>query len=310
MAQQIIGIGTNPDDGTGDPLRTAFDKSNQNFTELYNLHADTYTSNVTFTVGSDKDFTSFDACMRYLLDTAVIYPNVKVTLTLDDGVYEMNFVDGQVHAYAVQGIHLVVQSASRVKANCILTYPNGTSPLGFTFLGTNANIELKEVTLDGTYNGATTTNTWGLFCSSRSHVVLSESDIKNIANGMILNDKSYGVIGADIGSNCTFTNISSNAVAARYGSHIQTGRDLVITNAAYAVQARWDSVVILDHGYSTSITGSSQYAMYAREGGRVIYTEADMTLSGNTNDYYIPLNEIQYDGSLITNSSAALSFKT
>lgn len=35
MAQQIIGIGASANDGTGDPLRTAFDKSNDNFTELY-----------------------------------------------------------------------------------------------------------------------------------------------------------------------------------------------------------------------------------------------------------------------------------
>jgi len=35
MAQQTINIGTVANDGTGDPLRTAFDKSNDNFTELY-----------------------------------------------------------------------------------------------------------------------------------------------------------------------------------------------------------------------------------------------------------------------------------
>jgi hypothetical protein len=39
MAQQTINIGTNPNDGTGDPLRTAFDKTNDNFTELYNENA-------------------------------------------------------------------------------------------------------------------------------------------------------------------------------------------------------------------------------------------------------------------------------
>lgn len=36
MAQQTINIGTVANDGTGDPLRTAFDKINDNFTELYN----------------------------------------------------------------------------------------------------------------------------------------------------------------------------------------------------------------------------------------------------------------------------------
>lgn len=35
MAQQIINIGALPNDGTGDPLRTAYGKINNNFTELY-----------------------------------------------------------------------------------------------------------------------------------------------------------------------------------------------------------------------------------------------------------------------------------
>jgi hypothetical protein len=35
MAKQVIGIGTTANDGTGDPLRNAFNKTNENFTELY-----------------------------------------------------------------------------------------------------------------------------------------------------------------------------------------------------------------------------------------------------------------------------------
>jgi len=35
MAQQTVSIGTSANDGTGDPLRTAFTKINANFTELY-----------------------------------------------------------------------------------------------------------------------------------------------------------------------------------------------------------------------------------------------------------------------------------
>lgn len=35
MAQQLINIGTSANDGTGDSLRAAFDKANDNFNELY-----------------------------------------------------------------------------------------------------------------------------------------------------------------------------------------------------------------------------------------------------------------------------------
>lgn len=35
MAQQVINVGAEPNDGQGDPLRTAYIKCNNNFTELY-----------------------------------------------------------------------------------------------------------------------------------------------------------------------------------------------------------------------------------------------------------------------------------
>ena len=37
MTQQIINVGNVANDGQGDPLRTAFIKTNDNFTELYNI---------------------------------------------------------------------------------------------------------------------------------------------------------------------------------------------------------------------------------------------------------------------------------
>jgi len=40
MAKQGIGIGTSANDGTGDPLRTAMDKTNDNFNEVYALFGD------------------------------------------------------------------------------------------------------------------------------------------------------------------------------------------------------------------------------------------------------------------------------
>ena len=43
MAKQTIGIGTSANDGTGDPLRDAFDKVNDNFNEVYS--AFTFASN-------------------------------------------------------------------------------------------------------------------------------------------------------------------------------------------------------------------------------------------------------------------------
>ena len=43
MAKQVIGIGTTANDGTGDTLRVAMDKINDNFTEVYPMAPQTVT---------------------------------------------------------------------------------------------------------------------------------------------------------------------------------------------------------------------------------------------------------------------------
>ncbi len=55
MSQQIINIST-PDDGLGDALRNGFDKTNQNFSELYNSKVDKITGKGL----SENDFTNSD----------------------------------------------------------------------------------------------------------------------------------------------------------------------------------------------------------------------------------------------------------
>ena len=52
MAKQSIGIGSAANDGTGDPLRTAFAKINDNFTELYNATGAGASNNVQISANS------------------------------------------------------------------------------------------------------------------------------------------------------------------------------------------------------------------------------------------------------------------
>lgn len=55
--QEIINIGTSPNDGAGDPLRVAFEKINNNFTSLFATFVNT--SN-TFTVGNTSNQLIFE----------------------------------------------------------------------------------------------------------------------------------------------------------------------------------------------------------------------------------------------------------
>lgn len=69
MAQQIINIGSNPDDQTGDTLRDGGDKINDNFTELYGIVGDrgwanyvdgTYTSGSPLTINNSRTKITID----------------------------------------------------------------------------------------------------------------------------------------------------------------------------------------------------------------------------------------------------------
>jgi len=75
MAQQLIGIGTTANDGTGDPLRSAFDKSNDNFTELYGKPDLSLATN-TLTLTKPDGTTDTVYLAPYLDDTAIVSASI------------------------------------------------------------------------------------------------------------------------------------------------------------------------------------------------------------------------------------------
>jgi len=68
MAQQLINIGASPNDGTGTPLRTSFDYTNQNFTELYAASGVGASSN-TQVLFNDSGVVNGDAGLTYVKAT-------------------------------------------------------------------------------------------------------------------------------------------------------------------------------------------------------------------------------------------------
>ena len=87
MAQQTIGIGTTANDGTGDPIRSAFDKSNDNFTELYGKPDLSLATNTLTLTKADGTTDTVDLA-PYLDDTAIVSASIDgagiVTFTNSD----------------------------------------------------------------------------------------------------------------------------------------------------------------------------------------------------------------------------------
>ena len=93
MAKQTINIGTTANDGTGDPIRSAFDKTNDNFTELYLDVVDLKIA----VDGTSGDTIVANAVKGDVIgqDSSIIVDsvNAKVTASLDGDVTGSVFAD-------------------------------------------------------------------------------------------------------------------------------------------------------------------------------------------------------------------------
>jgi hypothetical protein len=65
MAQQTINVGTAPNDGQGDPIRTAYIKCNDNFSELYSRLQTTPPTDSIGSVGDVAGMTAYDDTYFY-----------------------------------------------------------------------------------------------------------------------------------------------------------------------------------------------------------------------------------------------------
>ena len=69
-SQEVINIGANPNDGTGDPLRVAFDKINNNFSNLFQTFVNSTITNTTGNIPGqvifETDIATFTQAQFYI----------------------------------------------------------------------------------------------------------------------------------------------------------------------------------------------------------------------------------------------------
>tara|TARA_R110001632_G_scaffold113550_1_gene224619 strand:- start:37 stop:540 length:504 start_codon:yes stop_codon:yes gene_type:complete len=159
MAKQVINIGTTANDGTGDPLRSAFDKVNDNFTELYSDDAgdvnsitatapivrDSATGNVTISLADDgityaklgTEFTTSAAVAALAIDFSSAQVFTK-TITADSTFTFTNVGVGMVKDLILTG-------------DFVPTFPAGSKTVAGTYDGTVSNLIQIVVAGSGDY---------------------------------------------------------------------------------------------------------------------------------------------------------------
>ena len=159
MAKQVINIGTTANDGTGDPLRSAFDKVNDNFTELYDddggdvnsitatapIVRDSATGNVTISLADDgityaklgTEFTTSAAVAALAVDFSSAQVFTK-TITADSTFTFTNVGVGMVKDLILTG-------------DFVPTFPAGSKIVAGTYDGTVSNLIQIVVAGSGDY---------------------------------------------------------------------------------------------------------------------------------------------------------------
>lgn len=132
MAKQTVNLGTSANDGTGDPLRTAFDKLNDNFDEVYGNNFVTNAMLGDDIVGQAElgaEFTTSSA-LTAATDLDIDFSTAAVFTTTSAIAMDLNFTNAEI---------------GQVKT-IIVTDSGGTSSLTFD-TATNT-----VTTLNGTYD--------------------------------------------------------------------------------------------------------------------------------------------------------------
>ena len=94
MAKQTINIGEEANDGTGDALRVAFDKINDNFTELYDDDSTNDVNSVTAGTGLTGTGTTGTITINAIGGDGITANADELEVTVDDSTIELSATDG------------------------------------------------------------------------------------------------------------------------------------------------------------------------------------------------------------------------
>jgi hypothetical protein len=265
MTRQAIATGTTANDGTGDTLRSAGNKINANFVELYKA------------LGGDSDHLSTQVTLE---DSAVVFEGAT------NNLYETRLTavdptaDRQIQLPNVSGI-VVIDTATQTLTNKTLTTPTISSPKVTTAINdANSNELIKFTSVASAVNEITVTNA----ASGNSPIISATGTGTNL--NISLNAKGTGSIASSklaLGS----SEITANGAASAVYSYIICNKAtaLAITLADGTTTGEFKIFTNKGAGTATitpaNFANGTSFAIAQNEGATCVWDGSNWFLIGN-----------------------------
>jgi hypothetical protein len=280
MAKQTINIGTTPNDGTGDALRNAFDKTNSNFTELYDGKQDDLVSgtniktiNGNSVLGSgDIVVSSAPAWLESNATDLTIWNNGKGNIATNtsfgDGAFKSN-VSGQNNTILGRNASDASTTANRNVAIGSESLGDATTGSSNVAIGYNA---LQTLTT-GSSNVAIGSDS-GILITNQSGNICINGNVDGGNYSAAILGQVYGDYGISIGAFSTAdgqfsiaigaeTYANSNSVAIGAGAVTSASNQIAFGSSTYTLGAVASQVNTSTKYWSVIINGVTQKILLA-----------------------------------------------
>jgi hypothetical protein len=224
MAQQVLNIGSTANDGTGDPLRTAMDKVNDNFDEIY--ASPLFNEDIVISGNEIRANRSNDDLVFAPSGTgSIVFPAIRI----NDNNIEATRSNDDINLIASGTGSIVIDSIS-IKDNVISTNasnadlelsPSGTGQVIVPEITIDSNINIKDNEIKTTVSNSDLK----LTPSGTGQVLIAKADI----NGGTIDNT---VIGGTTAVDATFTTLNVNTKANIDGVSIKDNQ--IFTNQSNA----------------------------------------------------------------------------
>ncbi len=272
MAQQNLNIGTTANDGTGDTLRVAMDKVNDNFDEIY--ASPLFNEHITISGNEIRaNRTNDDLVFGPSGTGSIVFPaikindnNIEATRSNDD----INIVPSGTGSVKIGSISIRdnIVSTNTTNADLVLT-PSGTGIVTAPAITIDSNINIKDNEIKTTVSNSDLV----LSASGSGSVKIAKADI----NGGTIDNTVIGGTTAVAG---TFTTVTANTSAVIDGITITD--NTVSTNASNAnleLSGNGSGTVVIS-GFSFPTSDGSTGQFIKTDGaGNLGFATAGATLS-------------------------------